>query len=156
MERRHKISADPSRPGKDLREQVFALREKGCSYALIEQQLGIPHVMVKELAREYDTTRGKPQRIIRSLSGQVVERGLISIPVRDLRNDTARIMREVEKGRTFVITVSGRDVAELGPARTRSMFVPRRVVESIIREAPLDRGFLEDVDSAVDQSTDQR
>lgn len=40
-----------------------------------------------------------------------------SIPQRELRNDSARILREVQEGREFVITVRGRPVARLVPER---------------------------------------
>jgi prevent-host-death family protein len=40
-----------------------------------------------------------------------------SIPQKDLRNNSGEILRRAEAGEHFTITVSGRPVAELGPAR---------------------------------------
>lgn len=38
-----------------------------------------------------------------------------TIPQRDLRNDVSAVLRRVEAGEEFVVTVSGRPVAELRP-----------------------------------------
>lgn len=46
------------------------------------------------------------------------------VPQRELRNDTARVLREVEAGDTVRITVHGRPVAELVPIKRRRTFVP--------------------------------
>ena len=46
------------------------------------------------------------------------------VPQRELRNDTARVLREVEAGDTVRITVHGRPVAQLMPLTTRRTFVP--------------------------------
>ncbi|HEY0390129.1 MAG TPA: type II toxin-antitoxin system prevent-host-death family antitoxin [Solirubrobacterales bacterium] len=44
---------------------------------------------------------------------------MATIPQKDLRNKVAEVLRRAEAGEEFTITVSGRPVAELGPARTR-------------------------------------
>jgi prevent-host-death family protein len=63
------------------------------------------------------------------------------IPLRELRNNISRVLREVEGGACFRVTVRGRPVAELRPiedeARPRR-WVPREVIERIIRESELD------------------
>lgn len=41
------------------------------------------------------------------------------IPQKDLRNNVGEVLRRAEAGERLTITVSGRPVAELGPARTR-------------------------------------
>ena len=138
-----------------LRERAFQLREKGYTYALIEKTLAIPYLQAKELGREYDVRHGRPRRIIRTLAGEILGTGPTSIPVRDLRNDTGRILRQVEKGRSFLITVSGHEVAELRPAASRSVFVPSLVVENIIREAPLDRAFAAEIKAALNQRVNE-
>jgi len=76
------------------------------------------------------------------------------IPQRELRNSVSRILADVARGKSFRITVSGKPVADLVPASTRRTWVPRAELERILREAPLDKNFLRDVDDAVDQSTD--
>lgn len=42
-----------------------------------------------------------------------------TIPQRELRNDVSAVLRRVEAGEEFVVTVSGRPVAELRPVRDR-------------------------------------
>jgi prevent-host-death family protein len=61
-----------------------------------------------------------------------------SIPQRELRNDSARILREVAEGREFVITVRGTPVARIVPERPSSeprTFVPRDAAIPIIARA---------------------
>jgi prevent-host-death family protein len=41
------------------------------------------------------------------------------IPQKELRNNVGEVLRRAEAGERLTITVSGRPVAELGPARTR-------------------------------------
>lgn len=41
------------------------------------------------------------------------------IPQKELRNNVAEVLRRAGAGEEFTITVAGRPVAELGPARTR-------------------------------------
>jgi prevent-host-death family protein len=42
-----------------------------------------------------------------------------TIPQKELRNNVADVLRRAEAGEEFTITVSGRPVAHLGPARRR-------------------------------------
>lgn len=42
-----------------------------------------------------------------------------TIPQKELRNNVADVLRRAEAGEEFVITVAGRPVARLGPARRR-------------------------------------
>ena len=77
-----------------------------------------------------------------------------SLP-RDLRNDSAAILRQVDAGRSFLITVAGREVAELGSVASRSRFASKSAVEAIIREAPLDDHFSQDVHAAVGDRIDE-
>lgn len=67
------------------------------------------------------------------------------IPLRELRNDVSRILKEVEAGVTYRVTVDGKPMADLVPIRERRTFVPWPIIERIIREAPLDPGFMADV-----------
>ena len=41
------------------------------------------------------------------------------IPQKELRNNVAAVLRRAEAGEEFTITVAGRPVAQLGPARRR-------------------------------------
>lgn len=44
---------------------------------------------------------------------------MATIPQKELRNNVGEVLRRAEAGEQLTITVSGRPVAELGPARTR-------------------------------------
>ena len=74
---------------------------------------------------------------------------------RELRNNSAAILREVQADRTLIITRNGTPIAELRPIRRRQ-FVPRTVIaEAAAQAARIDaQRFREDVDAIVDQSVD--
>ncbi|HEY5288304.1 MAG TPA: type II toxin-antitoxin system prevent-host-death family antitoxin [Solirubrobacteraceae bacterium] len=44
---------------------------------------------------------------------------MASIPQKELRNNVGEVLRRAEAGEQITITVAGRPVAQLGPARTR-------------------------------------
>jgi prevent-host-death family protein len=44
---------------------------------------------------------------------------MATIPQKELRNHVGEVLRRAEGGEEITITVSGRPVAQLGPARTR-------------------------------------
>jgi prevent-host-death family protein len=76
------------------------------------------------------------------------------ITQRELRNQSAAVLREVEAGRTFVLTRNGTPVAELRPIQPRR-FVPRAVIaDAGARGAPrVDaRQLRADVDAVIDPS----
>lgn len=58
------------------------------------------------------------------------------IPVRELRNDVSRILREVEQGQSFTVTSRGRPVARVVPTPQR--WVPSEVLAEIKRRTPVD------------------
>ncbi|MGI9020129.1 MAG: type II toxin-antitoxin system Phd/YefM family antitoxin [Solirubrobacterales bacterium] len=66
------------------------------------------------------------------------------VPQRDLRNNTAELLRRVERGERLRITVHGHPVAELGPLESAAVFV---------RGDELRRGFagLLDADDPLDE-----
>jgi prevent-host-death family protein len=79
------------------------------------------------------------------------------ISQRELRNDSGRIMREVSRGGSFVVTSNGVPVAELTPIRRRR-FVAATAALAIFRGAPrVDAAsFRRDVDALLDQSPEPR
>ncbi len=77
-----------------------------------------------------------------------------TIPQRELRNDVARVLREVEAGETIEVTVDGRPVARIIPIEGRRTWVPWEQVEKILRESPLDPRFARDIDDAVGDTID--
>ena len=79
------------------------------------------------------------------------------ITQRELRNESGEIMRELDRGESFVVTRNGVPVGELSPVRRRQ-FVPVAVaLEAFERAAAIDsRRFRRDVDRVLDQSTEPR
>ena len=77
------------------------------------------------------------------------------ISQRELRNDSAAVLRRVQAGQTLVVTRNGTPVAELRPLPPRQ-FVPRDVIASAAPEAPrIDAArFRRDLDASVDQRLD--
>lgn len=74
---------------------------------------------------------------------------------RELRNASAKVLREVQAGQTIVVTRNGEPVAELRPIQPRR-FAPRSyLAEAAARAARIDAArFRADLDSVVDSSVD--
>ena len=79
------------------------------------------------------------------------------ISQRELRNDSGRIMRGLDEGRSFVINRNGTPVGELVPLR-RLRFVDARAAVAAFRDAPpIDAADLRrDLDEVVDQNLPNR
>lgn len=79
------------------------------------------------------------------------------ITQRELRNESGKIMREVDQGKSFIVTRNGVPVGELTPLH-RSRFLPAETVVASFRTAPaLDYvRFCEDLDAAADQDATPR
>ncbi|HET7770679.1 MAG TPA: prevent-host-death protein [Chloroflexota bacterium] len=76
------------------------------------------------------------------------------IAQRELRNQNARIIADVEAGASFVVTRNGTPVAELRPlARGQRRLVPKADLAAVAAAGPrLDAAALRrDLDHAVDQ-----
>ena len=73
------------------------------------------------------------------------------ISQRELRNDSAAILREVQAGHVLIVARNGVPIAELRPLPPKS-FVPRAVIADAARRAPrVDLGqFRADLDAVVD------
>jgi len=76
-----------------------------------------------------------------------------TITQRELRNDSAAVLREVQAGQTIIVTRNGVPVAELRPIQPRR-FVPRAVIaEAAARTPRIDAGrFRTDIDAKIDQA----
>ncbi len=76
-----------------------------------------------------------------------------TITQRELRNDSAAVLREVQAGKTMIVTRNGTPVAELRPLPPRR-FVPRAVIADAAGRAPrIDATrFRRDLDDVIDQS----
>lgn len=79
-----------------------------------------------------------------------------TIPQRELRNDIARVLRDVEAGEHIRVTVDGRPVADLIPVdQQRRTFVPREQVEAILRVAQADPGLTRELNEASGSTIDE-
>ncbi|HEX9669230.1 MAG TPA: type II toxin-antitoxin system prevent-host-death family antitoxin [Thermoanaerobaculia bacterium] len=67
-----------------------------------------------------------------------------TIAQRELRNRSGEVLREVERGEQFLVTVGGRPVAQLGPYQRRR-WVPRAEVVALLRTGASDPTFFEDI-----------
>ncbi len=77
------------------------------------------------------------------------------IPQRELRNEIARVLKDVAAGTPLRVTVRGRPVADLVPVSQGRRFVARADLEAILRESPLDRGFAGDLARALGSTVDE-
>ena len=78
-----------------------------------------------------------------------------TITQRELRNDSAAVLREVQSGQTIIVTRNGMPVAELRPISPRR-FVPRAAIADAAARAPrIDAArFRKELDDVVDASVD--
>ena len=72
---------------------------------------------------------------------------MTTIPQRDLRNNISDVLRRAEHGERFTITVNGRAVAELGPART-GRFAAADALARVLADAPVDAGWARELERA--------
>lgn len=77
------------------------------------------------------------------------------LPSRELRNDTAGVLRRVQGGDEFVVTHRGRPVAHLVPfQRSRRRWLPRTELVRRLRTAQSDPGLRADLAVLAGESTD--
>src|SRR5882724_10288096 len=78
-----------------------------------------------------------------------------TITQRELRNQSGAVLREVEAGRTIIVSRNGTPVGELRPIRRRR-FVPRAAIaDAAERAARIDAAqFRADLDAVVNPHTD--
>jgi prevent-host-death family protein len=69
---------------------------------------------------------------------------MADVSSRDLRNHTADVLRRVEAGERIRINLNRRPVAELVPLG-RPQWTSGASIERVLREAPADRGLLDDL-----------
>jgi antitoxin (DNA-binding transcriptional repressor) of toxin-antitoxin stability system len=79
------------------------------------------------------------------------------ITQRQLRNESGRIMRALDSGKSFIVTRSGVPVGELTPLRRR-LFVPADAAVEAFAGAPrvVRRRFRKDVDALINQDPTPR
>jgi prevent-host-death family protein len=77
---------------------------------------------------------------------------MATIPQKELRNKVGEVLRRAEAGEEFTITVSGRPVAQLGPARTRQWVPGSRLDE--LWSSPADSTLDKDLENLGGELTD--
>ena len=77
-----------------------------------------------------------------------------TIPLRELRNHTSRILRRVEAGERLTVTVDGRPVADLVPHTGRKTFVSREELVRLLRSREPTPTLREDVRQLLPDTTD--
>jgi prevent-host-death family protein len=75
------------------------------------------------------------------------------VSVRELRNQTAAVLRRVEAGEHLTVTVDRRPVAELVPLPTPMTWVPRQRVIAGLTQA--DSGLAADLQAALGETIDE-
>lgn len=75
------------------------------------------------------------------------------VSVRELRNQTAEVLRRVEGGERVRVTVDRRPVAELAPLPTRGTWVPRERVLSALTQA--DAGLSKELANALPDTVEE-
>ena len=77
------------------------------------------------------------------------------IASRELRNDTAGVLRRVEAGETLTVLSNGRPVAQLTPLpRPRRPGMSRAALIRVVREAQDDPGLRDDLRRLAGDTTD--
>ena len=71
------------------------------------------------------------------------------IPQRELRNNISSVLRRVEHGESFTITVNGRPVAELGPLRRNGQ--QPADLDTILALTPVDDHWAAELRAARDE-----
>lgn len=75
-------------------------------------------------------------------------RAVSEIPLRELRNDTSAVLRRVEDGESFTVTVSGRPVAQIVPLQRRRPYL----TWDEIAAAQADAGLVDDLSRAIPEA----
>lgn len=72
---------------------------------------------------------------------------MVEVATRELRNDTAGVLRRVEEGESVVITVRGKPVADLVPHRPNEpRWMPREELVELLKTHSADPGLRDDLD----------
>jgi prevent-host-death family protein len=80
---------------------------------------------------------------------------MATVASRELRNDTAGVLRRVASGEDVVITVNGRPVAHLVAVREpRRRWLSRGDLVTRLRRAQADPGLRDDLDRVAGDSTE--
>lgn len=78
----------------------------------------------------------------------------VEVASRELRNDTAGLLRRVEEGERIVITRRGKPVADLIPHEEESRWLGPAEVKEIIAKFSTDPGLRADLERLAGDTTD--
>ena len=80
---------------------------------------------------------------------------MVEVATRELRNETAGVLRRVEGGETVVITVRGKPVADLVPHRDdEPRWIPREELIELLKTHSADPGLRDDLERIAGDTTD--
>lgn len=80
---------------------------------------------------------------------------MVEVATRELRNDTAGVLRRVEAGETVVVTVRGKAVADLIPhRRDEPRWMPREELVELLKTHSADPGLRDDLERIAGDTTD--
>lgn len=76
--------------------------------------------------------------------------------MRELRNDTAGVLRRVEAGQSILITKRGKPVAEVVPHRPHEpRWMPREELVALLKTHAADPGLKGDLERIAGETTDE-
>jgi prevent-host-death family protein len=79
---------------------------------------------------------------------------MTEVASRELRNETASVLKRVQQGEDVVITVNGRPVARLVPADvSRRRWMPRAEVAELLHRSQADAALRHELAELVDEPT---
>lgn len=80
---------------------------------------------------------------------------IVEVATRELRNDTAGVLRRVEGGESVVITVRGKPVADLVPHKPdEPRWMPREELIPLLEKYSADPGLRDDLERVAGDTTD--
>ena len=80
---------------------------------------------------------------------------MVMIATRELRNDTAGVLRRVEAGEEVIITVNGKPVAQLTPLSPgERRWLPRRDLATRLRSLQADPALRDELRRLAGETTD--
>lgn len=81
---------------------------------------------------------------------------MVEVATRELRNNTAGVLRRVEAGESIVITKRGKPVAEVVPHRPREQrWMPREELVELLKTHSADPGLRDDLKRIAGETTDE-
>lgn len=79
----------------------------------------------------------------------------MQVTVRELRNETARVVAVVQAGQPVTLTSRGEPVADIVPHRRRSRWLPGTWLSEQLATRQADSGLTSDLDDAVGATIDE-